>query len=109
MIIIRYNQNEITASGHSGYAESGNDIVCASISTAFRTTAEIMNAMGYKFFLGISEEVPYIGIQLSDEFYEQTYPYFKTLVKIVKDLAEEFPKNLKVFEVETKVKKDKVN
>lgn len=38
MIEVRVRKDGITLTGHSGYAASGNDIVCAGISTLFQTT-----------------------------------------------------------------------
>ena len=38
MIKININKDEITIKGHSGYAEEGSDIVCASISSIAITT-----------------------------------------------------------------------
>lgn len=38
MIKIKINKDEITIKGHSGYAEEGFDIVCASVSSIAITT-----------------------------------------------------------------------
>lgn len=49
MIIIKYTDNEITALGHSGYAEPKKDIVCAIVSTAFKmSVGNIQNLIIYQ-------------------------------------------------------------
>ena len=42
MIKININKDEITIKGHSGYAESGSDIVCASVSSITITTVNAL-------------------------------------------------------------------
>lgn len=42
MIKIEINKDEITIKGHSGYAESGFDIVCASVSSICITTVNAL-------------------------------------------------------------------
>ena len=42
MIKISISKNEITIKGHSGYAEEGSDIVCASVSSICITTVNAL-------------------------------------------------------------------
>ena len=42
MIKININKDEITIKGHSGYAEEGSDIVCASVSSISITTVNAL-------------------------------------------------------------------
>ena len=47
MIEVTHNvrTNEITVSGHAGYAEPGKDIVCAAVSVLVNTLVESMEAV----------------------------------------------------------------
>lgn len=38
MIVVTIEPNEVNIRGHSGYAESGKDIVCAAVSALLQTT-----------------------------------------------------------------------
>ncbi|MDE6477450.1 MAG: ribosomal-processing cysteine protease Prp [Mycoplasmoidaceae bacterium] len=38
MIEVKIKENSITVSGHANYAQKGNDIVCAAISTIIQSS-----------------------------------------------------------------------
>ena len=46
MTTIRITQHEIEVSGHSGYADVDNDIVCAAISTLTQSTYNYLRCTG---------------------------------------------------------------
>lgn len=96
MIEIRYNENEITATGHSGYAEREKDIVCASVSTAFRTTAQNLDSLSCKFNIGVDGKIPFIGIQTAKK--KGIGPkLLESLLTVLRDLSDEYPDYVKVI------------
>ncbi len=44
-------------SGHSGYAESGKDVVCAAVSSAVQLTANILDEFGFKPQVTVGDNV----------------------------------------------------
>ena len=69
VIVIKQNQTikTIEATGHSGYAEEGNDIVCSAVSTLMETLAngltEIVKAQAK---VVVDESVPHLSVTLTD-------------------------------------------
>ena len=69
VIVIKENQTikTIEATGHSGYAEAGQDIVCSAVSTLLETLAngltEIVKA---KAEIKIDEDVPHLSVTLTE-------------------------------------------
>ena len=65
--IIKSNQNIMTieATGHSGYAEEGSDIVCSAVSTL---TESLINGLeevvGIHTKYVIDEEIPHLSVSL---------------------------------------------
>lgn len=86
MVKIRYNDNQIRASGHANYAEHGNDIVCASVSILLYTLATT----------GTMEKLADSTIVESQD---------KRAVRLVLDglklIAEEYPQHVEVMECHT--------
>ena len=81
--------------GHSGYAESGNDIVCASVSSAVMLTANLITEI-----FGYSAEISAVGDTVAlktdipqDENLQKLY---KGLVMQLEEISAEFKGNLKV-------------
>ena len=44
-------------SGHSGYAETGKDVVCAAVSSAVQLTANILNELGMEPDVNVGDNV----------------------------------------------------
>lgn len=98
--IVRYK-----ASGHSGYAEVGNDIICSSISTALQLPLmSLTEVLKTKAKFKINDygflEVDLKEINKAD--YEKIYVLLETVVLFLKELSKQYPKNIKLVEKEEK-------
>lgn len=96
--IIRYK-----ASGHSGYAEEGSDIICASISTVLQLplmslTEVLKTKPKFKINKDGFLEVDLREINKAD--YDKIYTLLETVVLFIKELSKQYPKNIKLVEKE---------
>ena len=93
MIEIKFakDYSEITAKGHSGYAEPGHDIVCASVSSIVITTVNSIvrlkpDSIDYKNSDGI-----YISILNHNNI---TDVLIDNIVSLLEDLEKQYKKNI---------------
>ena len=91
----------LTVSGHSGYAESGRDIVCAAVSTLITTCANAMeSAAGLVPLVSQNEASAEISVALpetlSPEQEHDAQVVFRTVLQGLRDVAQEYPKHLKI-------------
>ena len=91
----------LTVSGHSGYAESGRDIVCAAVSTLITTCANAMeSAAGLVPLVSQDEAATEISVALpetlSPEQEHDAQVVFRTVFQGLRDVAQEYPKHLKI-------------
>ena len=89
--------------GHSGYAEEGEDIVCAAITSAIRLVEATLNdVLGLAASVKIREEDTFISIRLPgglSEVSEHTSQTLMTgLMVYFTQLHDEFPDNIEVME-----------
>ena len=85
--------NYIKVSGHSGYAEAGYDIVCASISSISVTTVNAIlsyndEALVYTEADGLLE----MGITKHDDIIDMLV---SNMINLFQSLAKQYPKNIK--------------
>ena len=92
----------VTSVGHSGYAEEGSDIVCASVSVllqnAQKTFEEILNI---DTFYTVDENKPSLSItlpKLTGEKLKMADLIMKSTVNGLYDLADTFPKYINIKE-----------
>lgn len=92
----------VSSRGHSGYAEEGSDIVCASVSVllqnAQKTFEEILDI---NTFFVLDEHSPYLSItlpELSGEKLKMADLIMKSTVNGLYDLADTFPKHINIKE-----------
>ena len=92
----------ISSTGHSGYAEQGSDIVCASVSVllqnAQKTFEEILDV---KTFYTVNESKPSLSItlpKLDGEKFKMADLIMKSTVNGLYDLADTFPKYINIKE-----------
>ena len=92
----------VSSMGHSGYAEEGSDIVCASVSVllqnAQKTFAEIL---GVKTQYTVNVKKPSLSItlpKLSGEKLNMADLIMKSTVNGLYDLADTFPKYINIKE-----------
>lgn len=90
-------------SGHSGYSESGSDIVCSGISTAVFSTINLLDKMypeHYKLFQ--DEKKGLIKCSIDYDFIASERTTFlaviiQNLIDVLMNIELEYPKNLKVI------------
>lgn len=95
--IVRSQKGHIDAfriSGHSGYEESGKDIICSSISTAVNMTVGMIEKLGLKYDYRVEEETATlqfdlqsthdIAILVLDNFYEHVIALSKEYKQYLK-------------------------
>lgn len=94
--------NGFCCSGHSGYAEEGSDIVCASVSTAV-TFAEctIHDVLGERTKTKVNEEEARITLMLpaTCEDEEAVQAVMTGLMLTLCKLRDEYPDHIEVLEV----------
>ena len=70
ILTLKDNQKNIKfieATGHSGYAESGSDIVCSSVSTLMQSLAVgLTEVVKVSADVKIDETIPYMSISLNE-------------------------------------------
>ena len=104
ILIIKSKQNIITveATGHSGYAEEGNDIVCSAISTLMQNLAngltEVVKANAKVI---VDEDIPHLSVTLSEQDKEKckyAQMLMQTTVLSLKEVANGYSKFIKIKE-----------
>ena len=78
---------------HSGYAESGEDIVCAAVSSAVQLTANLLEAMGFEPDVKLGENVVECTLPSSGDLQSTIHGQFKIHLESVQD---EFPENINI-------------
>lgn len=92
----KINEAVIEVSGHSGYAISGEDIVCASISTACIMTANLIDKLDLRYnILDLICEEGYFRLQVKT-LDNSTLCIFENLVETLDSISEQYPKYLKL-------------
>ena len=103
--IIKSNNKIITieATGHSGYAESGQDIVCAAVSTL---TQALINGLievvkiSPKYI--VDEDIPHLSVTLPNDLSDEKSKYAQVLMNstylALKDIANSYSKFIKIKE-----------
>ena len=84
--------------GHAGYAEAGNDIVCAAVSILTTTCANALESVA-----GVMAEAEvrdgYMKVLLPEqEATEKTQIIFRTIHQGLQDLSDAYPKYLRLNE-----------
>ena len=104
VIVIKEKQTikTIEATGHSGYAEHGADIVCSAISTLMETLANgLTEVVKANAKIVVDEEIPHLSVTLTEEDPEKC-KYAQVLMQStllgIKGVAQEFSKFIKIKE-----------
>ena len=103
--IVKIKQNIITieATGHSGYAEAGQDIVCASISTLLQS---LINGLSEVVKINpqyvIDESIPHLSVSLPKHLNQTKMEECQILMRStclgVKNVADGYQKFIKIKE-----------
>ena len=104
VIVIKGKQTikTIEATGHSGYAEHGQDIVCSAISTLMETLANgLIEIVKADVKVVVDENIPHLSVTLNDNDKEKC-KYAQVLMQStllgIKSVAKEFFKFIKIKE-----------
>ena len=105
-VVFRMEDDRITwfeAKGHSGYAEAGEDIVCAAVTSAVRLVeATVNDVLGLAASVKVREQDASISLRLPgglDEVTESTCQSLMTgLMVYFAQLHDEYPDNIEVLE-----------
>ena len=90
----------VSASGHSGYAESGEDIVCAAVSVLIQTLyIGVVDVLGLSVTYRIDEKQPLIELTWKDRSGKELRVLAETIFKALKATAESYSDYLKFVEV----------
>ena len=88
-------------SGHSGYAESGSDIVCAAVSSAVGLCETIISdSLKISADIKIEPEDARIALSVREEDIASCSTIFEGFSRHVRAIAEEYPKYIEVLEVQ---------
>ncbi len=94
----------IEAVGHSGYAESGKDIVCSAVSTLMQSLIlGLEKVLKITPEVEVDENVPIIKVQVCLDMDEDMMSHVQVLMKStrlgLKDIADSYPKFIKIKEM----------
>lgn len=95
MIKVVKQDNIITISGHANSAEYGKDIVCASVSSIVYTTINALKKIKEDSLEVEDNSKMTIKILVEDEI---TNLLIENMVELLKQIEEDYPKNLNVKE-----------
>ncbi len=98
-IIIHYNGdcvNRIEAKGHTDYAPSGSDIVCAGISTLLQTAVLSVRKM---FDIDIVETLCDGNMVLNIPNNKEVQIIINSIIYGLRDIESGYPKNLRIKEI----------
>ena len=104
VIVIKEKQTikTIEATGHSGYAERGGDIVCSAISTLMETLANgLTEVVKAEVKVLVDETIPHLSITLNEidkEKCKHAQVLMQTTLMGIKGVAQEFSKFIKIKE-----------
>lgn len=94
MIKVKIKPKSIIIKGHADYDEVGRDIVCSSVSTMVTTTVNAILIFGEKTIeYEVKEGLVKIDIIKEDD---TTKKLIDNLIKLLEDLSNDYPKNIKV-------------
>lgn len=93
----------IQASGHSGYAESGSDIICSAVSVLTQNCEKGLKEMlSINTDFVIDEKKPYLSVTLPNNLSETKLHDSQIILKStylgLKDLADSYPKYINIKE-----------
>lgn len=93
MIKVVYSSNSLIVTGHANYDDYGKDIVCASVSSLITCTVNGIYSLNKNSIL-YKDDSNTIKIKILDD--ENALKLFNNLILMLKDLAKDYPKNIKI-------------
>lgn len=105
VLVIKNNQNILTieATGHSGYAEAGADIVCSAVSVLTESLINgLVEVVEINPSYSIDEEIPHLSVSLPKDLTEKKMKDAQILMKStylgLKQVADGYGKFIKIKE-----------
>ena len=96
MITIKLKNDTITISGHAGFSNLGEDIVCASVSSIINTTVNSIKAIDENAIDYIDDGNTLTIKRVSSDNITQTL--LNVMISILHDLSNQYPKNVELKE-----------
>jgi len=87
----------LTIHGHSGYADAGEDLVCAAVSAIAQTAVLGIKAYLPASYIQVDEKKALISIELSDTENAQAQAVLRTALMGLEDIAQGMPNYVKVI------------
>ena len=104
ILVLKDKENIITieATGHSGYAESGSDIVCSSVSTLLQSLINgLIEVVKAEPKYMIDEDIPHLSVSISqlpaDKMHDAQLLMRTTYLSLV-DISNSYAKFIKIKE-----------
>jgi len=94
MIKINISKDEITIKGHSGYSESGTDIVCASVSSISITTVNALLSID-EDCIKYDEKDGYLNIKIK-KHNEVIDKLINNMINLLKELEKQYKKYIEI-------------
>ena len=94
MIKININKDEITIKGHSGYAEEGFDIVCASVSSISITTVNALLSID-EDCIEYQEKDGYLNIKIK-KHNETIDKLIDNMINLLNELEKDYKKYIEI-------------
>ena len=94
MIKVKYTKDTITISGHANFDNYGKDIVCASVSSIVITSVNDMFIVDNNAVVYTDNGKEMIIKIIKDN--ELLKKLFNNLISLLKNLAEDYPNNIKL-------------
>lgn len=94
MIKVSHNNDKITIKGHANFDNYGKDIVCASVSSIVITSVNDMFVVD-ESAVSYNDDGNEMIIKIIKDN-ELIYKLFNNLLNLLKNLAEDYPNNIKV-------------
>lgn len=90
------------AQGHTGYAEAGQDIVCAAVSALTQTTLNgLTNVLKAPVMFDIDDEAATLEARLTPEATEaqvrEAQLLFQTLLQGLQAIERSYPRNVRIY------------
>ena len=103
IVKIKQNVTTIEATGHSGYAQEGSDIVCAAVSTLLEHLINgLTEIVKVKVDYVVDETIPHLSVTLPKDLDKETMINCQILMKSVemslKQVADGYQKFIKIKE-----------
>ncbi len=98
MIFVNISDKGFSVTGHSGYADAGQDIVCAAVSSAAELTANALTEIvGVQCDIEVDADKPLLSVTLENEDKADLCRMFiKAFELQIEGIAQSYPKYLTI-------------